>query len=333
MELSGSIACPTAAQARLLRPPADLPWLASPPQRRNVPASSGYISCRSFAVRSKVTKAMPSLSVSIQPAFPQPVTRATWKKKHNVTCYQRQGAPQIEAKSMEEVYDSLAEHILSVFKSIDNLDSKYIVGLAGPPGAGKSTVASEVVRRVNMRWSQKHTKDSSLNSNEDIATMLPMDGFHLYRSQLDAMKDPKEAHARRGSEKAPWTFNPSLFLKCLQTLKEEGSVYAPSFDHGVGDPVENDIFVKPQHKIVIVEGNYLLLEEDFWREIRDMFDEKWFIDIDIDVSMQRVLQRHIGTGKEPDVAAWRISYNDRPNAELIMESKKAADLVIRSVDY
>ncbi|XBH67595.1 hypothetical protein VPH35_095953 [Triticum aestivum] len=294
MELSGSVACPTAAQARLLRPPADLRQLASP----------RYISCRSFAVRSKVTKAMPSLSVSFQPAFRQPVTRATWKKKHNIACYQRQGAPQIEAK--------------------------YIVGLAGPPGAGKSTVASEVVRRVNMRWSQKHAKDSSPNSNEDIATMLPMDGFHLYRSQLDAMEDPKEAHARRG---APWTFNPSLFLKCLQTLKEEGSVYAPSFDHGVGDPVENDIFVKPQHKIVIVEGNYLLLEEDVWRDIRDMFDEKWFIDIDIDVSMQRVLQRHIGTGKEPDVAAWRISYNDRPNAELIMESKKAADLVIRSVDY
>ncbi|VAI27418.1 unnamed protein product [Triticum turgidum subsp. durum] len=283
MELSGSVACPTAAQARLLRPPADLRRLASPPQRCNVPASSGYTSCRSFAVRSKVTKAMPSLSVSFQPAFRQPVTRATWKKKHNIACYQRQGAPQIEAKSMEEVYDALAEHLLSVSKSIDNLDSKYIVGLAGPPGAGKSTVASEVVRRVNMQ--------------------------------------------------APWTFSPSLFLKCLQTLKEEGSVYAPSFDHGVGDPVENDIFVKPQHKIVIVEGNYLLLEEDVWREIRDMFDEKWFIDIDIDVSMQRVLQRHIGTGKEPDVAAWRISYNDRPNAELIMESKRAADLVIRSVDY
>uniref|UniRef100_R7WC26 Phosphoribulokinase/uridine kinase domain-containing protein n=1 Tax=Aegilops tauschii TaxID=37682 RepID=R7WC26_AEGTA len=289
MELSGSVACPTAAQARLLRPPADLRQLASPPQRCNVSASSGYISCRSFAARSKVTKAMPSLSFYHAYFFAMFDSNIVFQ----IACYQRQGAPQIEAKSMEEVYDALAEHLLSVSQSIDNLDSKYIVGLAGPPGAGKSTVASEVVRRVNMRWSQKHAKDSSLNSNEDIATMLPMDGFHLYRSQLDAMEDPKEAHARRG---APWTFNPSLFLKCLQTLKEEGSVYAPSFDHGVGDPVENDIFVKPQHKIVIVEGNYLLLEEDVWRDIRDMFDEKWFIDIDIDVSMQRVLQRHIGTG-------------------------------------
>ncbi|XP_047047863.1 putative uridine kinase C227.14 isoform X4 [Lolium rigidum] len=319
MELSASIAHAT-AQARLLRPTADCRRLGSP----------RYMSCRSFALLSKVTKEVPSISVSFRHTFLQPVVRATQKNKHDVTCYQRQGSPQIEAKSMEEVYDALAEHLLSVLKNVDHLDSKYIVGLAGPPGAGKSTVASEVVRRVNAWWSQKHSKDSSLNSNEDIATMLPMDGFHLYRSQLDAMEDPKEAHARRG---APWTFNPCLFLKCLQTLKKEGSVYAPSFDHGVGDPVENDIVVKPEHKIVIVEGNYLLLEDNIWREIRDLFDEKWFIDIDIDVSMQRVLQRHIGTGKEPDVAAWRIAYNDRPNAELIMESRKAADLVIRSVDF
>ena len=66
---------------------------------------------------------------------------------------------------------------------------RYIVGLAGPPGAGKSTVASEVVRRVNMLWSQKHAKGSgALLPTEEIAAMLPMDGFHLYRAQLDAME-------------------------------------------------------------------------------------------------------------------------------------------------
>lgn len=68
------------------------------------------------------------------------------------------------------------------------LFGRYIVGLAGPPGAGKSTVASEVVRRVNMLWSQKHAKDAVLLPGEEIAAMLPMDGFHLYRSQLDAME-------------------------------------------------------------------------------------------------------------------------------------------------
>uniref|UniRef100_A0A0E0RJN3 Phosphoribulokinase/uridine kinase domain-containing protein n=1 Tax=Oryza rufipogon TaxID=4529 RepID=A0A0E0RJN3_ORYRU len=299
---------------------------------------SSYCYCPTTTRRSKpaaVKMMMALCPTSFRIELPRRTIRAAiLNKRHTVPCYQRQEgasspAPQIEAKLMEEVYDALAEHLFSVLKNIEHLDSKYIVGIAGPPGAGKSTVASEVVQRVNKRWSQKHENGSSLISTEEIATMLPMDGFHLYRSQLDAMEDPKEAHARRG---APWTFDPSRFLKCLQTLREEGSVYAPSFDHGVGDPVENDIFVKPQHKIVIVEGNYLLLEEDAWRDIRALFDEKWFIDIDIDVSMQRVLQRHVATGKEPDVAAWRISYNDRPNAELIMKSKKSADLVIRSVD-
>jgi pantothenate kinase len=99
---------------------------------------------------------------------------------------------------------------------------RYIVGLAGPPGAGKSTVASEVVQRVNMLWSQKQAEHTALLPTEETAAMLPMDGFHLYRSQLDAMEvcslssnqsefcrilefltllclqDPKEAHARRG---------------------------------------------------------------------------------------------------------------------------------------
>ncbi|CAL5092554.1 unnamed protein product [Urochloa decumbens] len=326
MELLPSSMASTAAQAqaRVLRPPSCC---------RPGPSPAGFVACRSYAVKNKLTmRAVPAIRASFQPAFPQnPIFQDANRRKQNVPCYQRQKAPQIEAKSMEEVYDALAEHLLSVLKNIEHLDSKYIVGLAGPPGAGKSTVASEVVRRVNMLWSQKHAKGSgALLPTEEIAAMLPMDGFHLYRAQLDAMEDPKEAHARRG---APWTFNPSLFLKCLQTLKTEGSVYAPSFDHGVGDPVEKDIFVKPEHKIVIVEGNYLLLEEVIWREIRELFDEKWFIDIDIDVSMQRVLKRHIATGKEPDVAAWRISYNDRPNAELIMESRKNADLVIRSMDF
>ncbi|KAL9258594.1 ATP-dependent kinase-like protein [Drosera capensis] len=87
-----------------------------------------------------------------------------------------------------------------------------------------------------------------------------------------------------------------------------------------------------RHKVVIVEGNYLLLEEAVWNEISRIFDEKWFIDVDIDKAMERVTKRHISTGKPPDVAKWRVAYNDRPNAEMIMKSKKNADLIIRSID-
>ncbi|KAG6530040.1 hypothetical protein ZIOFF_012261 [Zingiber officinale] len=220
------------------------------------------------------------------------------QKNQKVLLYQKKEAPILAERSIEKVYESLAERLSSSLGKVQGLNSKYIVGLAGPPGAGKTTLASEVACRLNKLWSK--SVEICEASPHEVAVVLPMDGFHLYRSQLDAM---------------------------------DGQTYAPSFDHGVGDPVEDDVFVRPEHKIVIVEGNYLFLEEGMWQDICSIFDEKWFIDIDIDVSMKRVLKRHISTGKEPDVAKWRIEYNDRPNAELIMRSKKNADLIIRSVDF
>ncbi|KAJ4745536.1 ATP-dependent kinase YFH7 [Rhynchospora pubera] len=268
----------------------------------------------------------PNTSINLLPLKSTSLTLQYSNRRQKVLFCQKQQAPLLDCRSIEEVYDSLAQHLFSTLLQIQDFDSKYIVGLVGPPGAGKSTLAGEVVCRINLLWSKVPLQKGSKG---EVATVLPMDGFHLYRSQLDQMEDPKEAHARRG---APWTFNPDLLRKCLYTLRKEGSVYAPSFDHGVGDPVENDIHVSSEHKIVIVEGNYLLLEEDTWKEISLFFDEKWFIDIDIDIAMERVLKRHISTGKEPDVAAWRIEYNDRPNAELIMRSKNKADLVIQSID-
>jgi pantothenate kinase len=70
----------------------------------------------------------------------------------------------------------------------------------------------------------------------------------------------------------------------------------PSFDHGVGDPVEKDIYVAPQHKVVVVEGNYLLLSDGDWKDLESIFDERWFIEIDIEEAMNRVEKRHIATG-------------------------------------
>ncbi|RDX86478.1 hypothetical protein CR513_32189 [Mucuna pruriens] len=243
----------------------------------------------------------------------------------------------VEGSSVDELYDALVTRILPFGSVSPNPNYKLLVGLAGPPGAGKSTLAHEVVRRINKVWPEKACSLDSQVQPPQVAIVVPMDGFHLYRSELDAMENPEEAHARRG---APWTFNPMRLLTCLKNLRihvsmawevetlDLGSVYAPSFDHGVGDPVEDDIFVNLQHKVVIVEGNYLLLEDGVWKEISSLF-----IDIDIDKSMQRVFKRHISTGKPPDIAKQRIENNDRLNAEVIMKSKKNADIIIKSVDF
>ncbi|XP_040962039.1 putative uridine kinase C227.14 isoform X8 [Gossypium hirsutum] len=221
-----------------------------------------------------------------------------------VKCSQKREIPVLEASSMDEVFDILAERILPTSSVASNPNTKscrHIVGLAGPPGSGKSTLASEVTQRINKFWFQRACTSDPQVVPPDVAIVVPMDGFHLYRSQLDAMENPEEIHARRG---APWTFDPVLLLNCLKSLRKQGSVYAPSFAHGIGDPIEDDIFVSLQ-----------------------------FIDVDLETAMQRVLKRHISTGKPPDVAQWRIDYNDRPNAEFIMKSKKNADLVIKSIDF
>ncbi|KAL1816736.1 hypothetical protein ACET3Z_019310 [Daucus carota] len=247
-----------------------------------------------------------------------------------VSCSQKSEITVIEARCMDEIYDTLAKRIVPTAAAATDAYFKHIIGIAGPPGAGKTTVASEVAKRVNLLWPQKSCSFDSQVQPPPVAAVLPMDGFHLYRHQLDAMEDPVEAHARRG---APWTFDPALFLTCLKTLRDKGSVYAPSFDHGVGDPIEDDVFINLQHKVVIVEGNYLFLEEGAWKEISSMFDEKWFVDIDIDKAMERVLRRHISTGKPEDVARSRVEFNDRPNAELIIKTKKKADVIIKSIDF
>ncbi|XP_044484001.1 putative uridine kinase C227.14 [Mangifera indica] len=270
----------------------------------------------------------------LQSRTAQPLLSDTGRSVHKrnylkVLCSQQREIPILEARCMDEIYDALAERLIPTSLIASNPSAKCMVGLAGPPGAGKTTLASEVVRRINKIWPQKASSFDSQVKPPNVAIVLPMDGFHLYRSQLDAMENPKEAHARRG---APWTFDPLRLLNCLKNLKNQGSVYVPSFDHGVGDPVEDDIFVSLQHKVVIVEGNYLFLDEGCWKDVSSMFDEKWFIDVDLDMAMQRVLKRHISTGKPLDVAKWRIEYNDRHNAELIMKSKKNADLVIKSIE-
>ncbi|KAF6154865.1 hypothetical protein GIB67_018302 [Kingdonia uniflora] len=104
------------------------------------------------------------------------------------------------------------------------------------------------------------------------------------------MENPKEAHARRG---APWTFDPARLLTFLKTFRSQGSVYVPSFNHGIGDPVEDHTFVILHRKVVIVEGNYLFLDEGVLKEVSSVFNEKWFIEVGIDKVMERVLKRHI----------------------------------------
>lgn len=152
----------------------------------------------------------------------------------------------LSAENMDHAYDMLAMMTIKNAGIIRSINKKFLVGVAGAPGSGKSTLAREVCKRINRVI------------GSEMAVNVPMDGFHLYKRELDAMDDPIEAYRRRG---APWTFDAHAFVEKIREIKNNPGVVirAPSFDHGVGDPKQGAIRVLPSHKIVISEGNYCLL--------------------------------------------------------------------------
>ncbi|GLC39118.1 hypothetical protein PLESTB_000005600 [Pleodorina starrii] len=224
---------------------------------------------------------------------------------------------------------------------------RVVVGIAGAPGSGKTTLAAAVAARINQLAGQEGREgQQGREGKAPFAAVVPMDGFHYYRRELDEMPDPQEAHARRG---APWTFDGVKFVEAVRRVRAAGGAAAaaagseevgpsagcadvrlPSFDHGLGDPVEGDIVVAAHTAVVLVEGNYLLLDQEPWRQLRELFDESWFVSCPRDVITQRLFERQTGIGLTPEVSRQRIATNDLPNAQLVAEcgGAGAADVVV-----
>ncbi|CAA6679871.1 MULTISPECIES: AAA family ATPase [unclassified Lentimonas] len=209
-----------------------------------------------------------------------------------------------------KTYGDLISELSSKYDSLPE-NCQYWIGLAGGPGSGKSTVARKI-------------KDA-LGDKIDV---IPMDGYHFYRSELDAMANPQEAHERRG---APFTFNAQKLVDDLTQAHQTGSGYFPGFDHSKRDPEEQSVRLEPGKKIVIVEGNYLLLSDSPWNVLqRDVFDEGWFLYVPLEECKRRVLKRHHQVMKmTKKESMWRVLTNDGPNAELVTnESIENADRII-----
>src|SRR5689334_9528142 len=147
---------------------------------------------------------------------------------------------------------------------------RRILGIAGPPGGGKSTVARAVVAELGTQ-----------------ARLVPMDGFHLAQAELVRL-------GRRDRMGAPDTFDAAGYVALLQRLRsDEPVVYAPEFRREIEEPIAGAIAIPIDVPLVVTEGNYLLL----WPEVRPLLDEAWYVQTDEELRVQRLIQRHIEFGK------------------------------------
>jgi pantothenate kinase len=183
--------------------------------------------------------------------------------------------------------------------------SRRLLGIAGPPGAGKSTYAEQLAA-----------------TSAVPAAVVPMDGFHLADVTLAALG----LLDRKG---APETFDPAGLAALLHRLRTEpGTVYAPGFDRDLEQPLAGALAVGAQVELVVVEGNYLLLDRPEWRAVRAELDEVWYLDVADEVRRSRLVARHVAFGRTPAQAEAWVARVDDPNAVLVAASRGRADRVL-----
>lgn len=203
----------------------------------------------------------------------------------------------------------LAADLAVLTREIDTLHvtgERFILGLCGAPGAGKSTVAAELAQQLG-----------------DGAVVVPLDGFHLAARLIRGTP----LAVRRG---APDTFDVAGYAALMTRLRaaDEDVVFAPAYRREIEDPIAASIAVPRHTPIVITEGNYLLLPEGYWSTARRVMDSVWYLELDDAVRLERLVRRHIEFGKAPQTAADWAHGTDERNAQLIRNTRRHADRIV-----
>ena len=182
---------------------------------------------------------------------------------------------------------------------------------SAPPGAGKSTLAQAL-----------------LEAFPGVAQVVPMDGYHLANVELARL-------GRAGRKGAPDTFDAAGYLALLQRLREQRAdeiVYAPEFRREIEEPIAGAIAVLPDTRLVITEGNYLLLDDGPWAGIAQLLDDCWYVDIDPALRTDRLVARHRQFGRSAEQATDWVAQTDEPNARRIEATRERARAVFRWSD-
>lgn len=187
---------------------------------------------------------------------------------------------------------------------------RVALGIAGGPGVGKSTLATDLVTRLN-------------TTQPGIAAYVPMDGFHMLHAKLESLGTAKD-------KGAPHTFEAAAFAEFLAALKAAtGPVSGPGYSRKIEDVVQDAFIVPAQARLLVVEGNYLLLSIAPWWQIRPLLDRAVFISLPRELVRARLLKRHAAEGLFTEERnRVHVQTVDLPNFDLVQRSRSQADLAI-----
>lgn len=180
---------------------------------------------------------------------------------------------------------------------------RFLFGLAGPPGSGKSTLAASLAAELS-------------------APVVAMDGFHLSNEVL-------RERGQLGVKGAPETFDAVGFVDLVRRLRGTvGVVECPTFDRTIDDPTPHGLRLGPEHTVVIVEGNYLLLDETPWCELSSALDAIAYLEVPDDVRMRRLIDRHVRFGRDRSEAVEFVRRSDAANARRVERCRSRAAVII-----
>jgi len=195
---------------------------------------------------------------------------------------------------------------ISRIQTLAKTSNRIIVAIAGPPGAGKSTLVAEI------------------SNSLDGSVVVPMDGFHLDNVILQQ----REMMTRKGS---PASFDADGYYQFISRLKHSSeTIYAPIFDRSSDLSRAGAIEIPGTTKIVITEGNYLLLDQAPWNKLAELFDLTVYLDVPSATLRERLINRWLAHGLSAADALKRAESNDLINTNLVVQYSKQADIIIEN---
>jgi pantothenate kinase len=202
--------------------------------------------------------------------------------------------------------------VSKLLAAVDAQQERFLLGITGPPGSGKSRLAHMLVASVLEQW------------EPGSAVVAPLDGFHLSNETLEFL-------GLLSVKGAPQTFDATAFLASVRRLRDEAAapVSWPDFDRSTEQTIPDAISIGPSARLVVVEGNYLLLQQPTWREVRELLDQVWYLDVPTDLLRRRLIERHMANDRSEADAVRHVDESDLVNAQLVGRTKQLADLAVR----